>query len=450
MPGSSPNSVILGINSPVDLSPGQEGISLAGTIPFIPGRQADRPLPLVRFLPPSPEGVVTAWLRDHVPAGSWVLDPFGSIPELPMEAARGGYRILVAANNPVSRFLLEMSASPRSRDALRGALADIAAIRKGDQRLEPLIQSLYLTICAKCGREVPADAFIWERDEGAPSARIYTCPHCGDEGEHPIHEQDLARLAQFSASGLHQAWALERVTPVNDPDRAHARDALSIYLPRAQYALFNLITKLEGVSQTPDQQRLTDALLLSACDRASSLWPHPATRSRPRQLITPTRHYEYNVWKALESAVDEWAQTGPVVPLAVWPEVPPEDGGITLFEGRLTRLSAQLGEMRFSAVLASLPRPNQAFWTLSTIWAAWLWGRDSLGPFKSVLRRRRYDWSWHASALYSAYERLEEMLEPGAPIFGLSDEAEPGLLSSATVAAAYAGLELKGIALRPS
>jgi hypothetical protein len=423
---------------------------LPGSIPFIPGRLLDRPYPLARFLPPIPEGVVTAWLQDHVPAGTWVLDPFGSIPELPVEAARAGYRVLVAANNPVSRFLLEMASSPSTEESLRGALADIAAIRKGDQRLEPLIQSLYTTLCAKCGREVIADAFIWERDELVPYARIYSCPHCGDEGERPVKEEDITRAASFSSSGLHQAWALERVTPVNDPDRAHAREALNVYRPRSLYAMFNLITKLEGLSQPPERQRLTDALLVSACDRASNLWPYPATRSRPRQLITPTRHYEYNVWKSLEEAVKEWTQAGPAVPLTIWPELPAEDGGITLFEGRLTRLSAHLGDLRFGAVLATLPRPNQAFWTLSAIWSAWLWGHDSLGPFKSVLRRRRYDWSWHASALYATYERLGGMLEEKTPILGLSAEAEPGLISSAVVAGAYAGLELQGIALRPT
>ncbi|MDX1438224.1 MAG: hypothetical protein R3335_15555, partial [Anaerolineales bacterium] len=107
--------------------------------------------------------MISTWLQENVPRGSWVLDPFGSIPELPVEAARAGYRVLVTANNPVSRFLLEMAATPSSVEQLQGALAEIAAIRKGDQRLEPLIKSLYLTICAKCGREVSAEAFVWEK-----------------------------------------------------------------------------------------------------------------------------------------------------------------------------------------------------------------------------------------------------------------------------------------------
>ena len=44
--------------------------------------------------------------------GSWVLDPFGFSPRLALEAARAGYRVLVTVNNPITRFLLEMSARP--------------------------------------------------------------------------------------------------------------------------------------------------------------------------------------------------------------------------------------------------------------------------------------------------------------------------------------------------
>ncbi len=95
---------------------------LFGSLPFTPGRPDPRPHPLGQFLPPIPAGVVRDWLTENVAPGAWVLDPFGTLPNLPVEAARAGYRVLVAVNNPLVRFLMEMAATPPTEDDLRVAL----------------------------------------------------------------------------------------------------------------------------------------------------------------------------------------------------------------------------------------------------------------------------------------------------------------------------------------
>ena len=164
--------------------------------------------------------------------GAWILDPFGASPQLAAEVARQGYRILVAVNNPVIRFLVEMAANPPSQADLRAGLAELAAARKGNERLETHLQSLYLTSCIKCQRQVPADAFIWDRASGALTARIYHCP-CGDNGERPATETDQKLAASLAATdNLHRARALERVAAPDDPDR-HARGGSPGMLPAA-------------------------------------------------------------------------------------------------------------------------------------------------------------------------------------------------------------------------
>lgn len=388
-----------------------------------------------------------AWLTEHLPAEAWVLDPFGAAPALGVEAARAGYRVVITASNPIARFLLEMEATPPDGDELRAALAELAAARKGEERLEPHMLSLYATPCASCGRQVSAEAFLWERDAEAPFARIYTCPHCGDRGERPATEADAARAARFSGRGLHRALALQRVAPANDPDRAHAQEALAVYHSRALYALVTLLNRLDGLGLARRARRLLNALLISAFDRANTLWPYPVRRARPRQLTVPPQHYEYNVWRALESAVEQWADAQHAVPLVRWPE-PPRPGGISVFAGRLKDLARELEEPRFDAVVAALPRLNQAYWTLSALWSAWLWGREALGAFVSVLRRRRYDWGWHATALHASLAELAACVRPDTPFFGVVAEAEPGFLTAATLAAHLAGFALDGLALR--
>ncbi|HEX7974764.1 MAG TPA: hypothetical protein VF498_10170, partial [Anaerolineales bacterium] len=365
---------------------------------FLSGRAPAKNSPLMRYMPPLEEGVAAAWLAAELPVSPadverpWVLDPFGVSPGIAEETARSGYRVLVAANNPVMRFLLELAANPPDEAELRSALADLAASYKGSERIEPHIRALYRTNCAQCGQEVEAEAFLWDRGAHAPFARIYRCPHCGDSGERPATEADAARAAHFAAGGLHRARALERVAPADDPDRPHAEEALSAYLPRAVYALFTLINKLDSFSASAAsgagrKRRLLEALLLAACDQASALWPYPTARARPRQLSIPPRFRENNVWLALEEAIGQYAaaRTGSGTPVSIWPDLPPASGGICLFEGRLKDLKDSIQarnapEFQIGAVLAGLPRPNQAFWTLSALWAGWLWGREATAP----------------------------------------------------------------------
>jgi hypothetical protein len=368
---------------------------------------------------------------------------------LAREAAGAGYRVLVAANNPINRFLIEMHAVPPEEPAMVAILAALTASRKGDERLEPHLLSLYETTCPGCRKEVSAEAFIWDREARAPARRVINCPHCGENGDFPALESDAVTASRFSTTGLHHARALERVASIRDPDREHVEAALQNYTPRAVYALFTLINKLDGLQLDPRQRDLFAALLLVALDRANNLWGYPSGRSRPKLLVTPGQHIERNVWRALEDAVVSWKTLGSSsLPLTYWPDQPPEQGGVCLFEGRMRALAKSMEEVDLKGVATAIPRPNQAFWTLSALWAGWLWGRKAMGPFKSVLRRRRYDWHWHTTAIEAALSHLVPKIDPEIPVFTLVPEAEPGLMTAFMTAADLAGLQVDGFALR--
>jgi len=176
------------------------------SLPYISGTHPANPGPLARFLPPLEEGTVAEWLGKHVTPGAWLLDPFGFSPRLVLEAARAGYRVLVTANNPITRFLMEMAASAPGEAGLKSALAELAASRKGDERLETHLQNSYLTPCEKCGKEIQAQAFLWRKNEETPYARIYECPNCTDKGERTITPVDIERAQSIAKSAsLHRA-----------------------------------------------------------------------------------------------------------------------------------------------------------------------------------------------------------------------------------------------------
>ena len=418
--------------------------------PYIPGTKPADPGPLSRFTPPLEEGVISRWLPLHAPTSSWLLDPFGFSPRLTLEAARAGYRVLVTVNNPITRFLLEMSARPPSESDFKAALAELAVVKKGEERLQAHLQSLYLTACENCEREIEAESFLWRRGEDVPYARVYKCPHCEDAGERAATQQDIERAKKIAATdGLHRSRAFERVAAINDENRIYAEETIAHYLPRPLYFLTTVINRLDGLKLTPERKRALTALILAACDAGNTLWGHPSERPRPKQLNIPNQFREHNLWMTLERGLSLWTETGSGVAVEAWPRKLPESGGICIYEGRLKDLAREVKkEIPIAAVIGSLPRPNQAFWTLSALWAGWLWGREAVEPFKVALRRRRYDWAWNATALHAAFSHLFELLPLGTPFFGLLPEPEPSFLTSALTAASAAGFDLTSLALR--
>jgi hypothetical protein len=417
---------------------------------YISGFRPKDPGPLSRFLPPLEEGTAGSWLLERVPPGSWVLDPFGFSPRVAVEAARSGYRVLVTANNPITRFLLELAAQPPSEADFKASLADLAASKRGEERLETHLRALYLTRCEQCGQENEAEAFFWHKGEDAPYARLYHCTECGDRGERAATQEDIDRARRIGAAdAMHRSRALERVVAMDDIDRSHVEEALRQYLPRPLYVLASIINRLEAIELSAERRRGLTALVLAACDAGNSLWSLEGERPRPKQLLTSDSFRENNVWQALDHARDFWPDVEAPIPYVLWPAKIPGNAGICIYEGRLRRLAEEVhSQIPIAAVIGAVPRPNQAFWTLSALWAGWLWGRAAVEPYKAALRRRRYDWAWNATALNAAFRQLFGLVGLGTPFLGLLPEVEPLFLTSAFTAISAAGFDPKGIALR--
>ncbi len=413
---------------------------------YLAAEGLSRPIPLERFLPDCPVGVIRQALHD-LPQNEWVLDPFGSNPLLAIEAAASGHRVLVTANNPILAFLLMMLASPRSRDSYLAALADLASQLRGSERLETHIRNLYSTRCAICHNVIQADGYLWQRGMNRPHARLYRCPICGDEGEHALGEDDLQILEPIQrGEKLPYARAVARVLGGNTEDRPAVEEALKLYNARSLYVLFTLLNKLDGMDLSAEKRQLLEAMLISALEAGTSLWPWPNSNEPPRQLTVPSVYYEKNLWKELEHSIDLLTQPVDSVDLSFWPTLP-EGPGICLFRGPVRALDIP-ADLKIEKILALPPRPNQALWTLSALWSAWLWGRESETRFNQVLGRRRFDWHWHTLALHQALVRTRDITQANAPMYLLIGEPSPGMVLATITAAGCAGFHLDGVAMR--
>lgn len=415
--------------------------------PYLAAEGFSRPIPLERFLPDCPVGVTRQALSASSGEGDWVLDPFGSNPLLDIEAASCGRRVLVAANNPILAFTLKMLAAPRPKNDYLSALAELASEQRGDERLETHLSRLYTTRCTVCHNEIQAVGYIWQRGLNRPQARLCRCPLCGDEGEHSLSEEDLQILGPIMrGEKLPYARAVARVLDGRQEDRPAVEEALKLYNPRALYVLFTLLNKLEGMDLADDRRPLLEALMLSGLDAGTSLWPWPNSGDPPRQLTVPAEWLEKNLWTELEKSIALWSQPAPAVEMTTWPELP-AGTGICLFPGPVRSLQLP-PEIKVGQILALPPRPNQALWTLSALWSAWLWGREAETSFNQVLGRRRFDWHWHTQALHQALKSANELSGRTAPLFMSIGEPSAGMMLASCAAAHTSGLELSGLAMQ--
>ncbi len=409
---------------------------------FLPGTGKIPELPLGRYLPPLPEGILSSWLADTVPPGSWVLDPLGSTPQVPLEAARSGYKVLCTCNNPVLALMLQVLAEAPDRAAFQAEISDLADSRRAGERLEVHLNALYQTICPGCKQVIKADAYIWRKGENAPYARMVVCPVCHIVGEYPLENEDIEALQRLGSLALFRSRALERIGIPYAADNPVIREVMECYPDRAFYALFNLINRVEALPVAEGKRRLLQALLISACDAGTDLWSHPITRTRPRLLNPPGEFIEVNLWKAFQDATDFWINRPERIELTIFPEMPGGQAGICLFPGRLASLGEFPPTIIPEAALGVVPYPNQAFWSLSAVWSGWIWGKETASALHGVLGRQRFDSRWVGAVLTGSFNRLPKAI----PFHAEIPEVTPGLLTATLAAGLAGGLRLEGIA----
>ena len=413
---------------------------------YLPASQGFYDPPLGLFLPALPKGVIDAWTTENTPPGSLMLDPLGAHPLLAVEAAMSGRRVLMARNNPILWLLLEsICRAPGSKDLWR-VLSPILISRRGDESMEEHLRGLYATPCAGCGQMIQPQGFVWERGADQPLSRVYSCPHCGDEGEREISPYDLHNLERLGSLRLHRARAFQRVLQGGEYEQTSIEAALDCYLPRALYVCMTLANRMEQLEWRKEDKLLMQAMLLLVFDDATSLWHWPGRGQYHFQLSVPAKFMEKNLWLTLENAPERWGRYTSPISITYWPKLPGEHGGICLYNRRQPDKEDLFQHENPAAVVCVFPRPNQAFWTLSALWSGWLWGRKAVTPMRSALARRRYDWRWFALALEAALGDLCDAIPAGTPMFGLLPQAAPNHLLGLLAGAHASGFELNGFA----
>ncbi|HSD85095.1 MAG TPA: hypothetical protein VLG46_14600, partial [Anaerolineae bacterium] len=242
----------------------------------------------------------------------------------------------------------------------------------------------------------------------------------------------------------------------NHEDADRVSDVLDAYTPRAQLALSDILLKFETLSEE-DRSALRPALL-ATFDAGTSLHTPDETRY-PSGLKLPARFIEKNVWRELERQV----ALAPAVPAAL-PRVATIEElfasstpAICLQVLPARELAKRLPEQSNSLVVTHPPLPRPGFWSLSAVWAAWLWGRQSslVDHLLPLLSRKRTNWDWQWRAIGSGLNVLKPALSHREATHRdearvvMSFPAEEAIIDSVALAAAYAQRRVDSLVCDP-
>jgi len=403
--------------------------------------------PPLRLLPDAfprlPPAVARAVIETYTQPGDVILDPFCIGTSVIESALALDRKIIAASFNPINLLAIEATLFPGEA---RAALTHLADARKGAQRLADHVEAGYATPCPTCARDAVALEFEWERGRRAPVQKRVWCPACG-ENIGPGHEEDAANAERFKPRGL-PFWALHsRVIDPKHEEADRVSDVLDAYPPRAQAALSDILLKFDGLTEA-DRAALRPALL-ATLDAATALHA-PGETHRLIGLNPPPRYLERNVWRELERhALQPGQNAGRVQRVSSLDELlTSETAVVALLAVPVRELVKQLPPQSVALTVTYPPLPRPGFWSLSTVWTAWLWGKKAAESMLPLLSRKRTNWDWQWRAIAAALSALQAAQRDGARTV-MAFAYEETVLESVTLAAAAAGLTPEQLACDP-
>jgi len=120
-----------------------------------------------RYFARRPWSVFRSLVEHYSNPGSIILDPFCGGGVTVVEGLRLGRKVIGVDINPLATFVTRCEVLPCDLEHLEEEFEHV------ETEVKDKINSLYLTKCPKCKKEVPADWFEW--------SNVYECPDCHKE-----------------------------------------------------------------------------------------------------------------------------------------------------------------------------------------------------------------------------------------------------------------------------
>lgn len=394
--------------------------------------------PVLRFQPYFPARLVR--FSDNHPTSStnYILDPIGGSPQLLADLVKAGHRVIATVSNPVDRLLLQYTLSSPPPDVVRSVMAELSQLRIEGVRLEKHLQAMMSTTCGKCGQQVPVDRYIWNDDTKTLIEKVFNCP-CGYGGEFGVDEKDLALADKWARSdGLYRSAILSLFKPIDGVDSNDLVEYLKIYSPRSLHGIDLLVNRIREGFDSDEKNACARLLVLFVADRCSGMWNPAESMYRPKMVQCPPKRIETNIWNALTDAYIALLEPRDKGVVYQYPDLP-EGAGLVLYPGSYKKWLATNPKLPIMDVITVLPRPSQAYWILSAIWARWILDTDEKEEYLAILRRKRFDWAWYGEVLGTLMARIIKNCPSNAPLTLFIPDAESDFLLVVAYALARAG-----------
>ncbi len=419
---------------------------------FVPGVQGEGDDALSRLRWPIPPGVAHAYTEAYTDPGDAVLVPYCQGSVSVREVLALDRRVLALNFDPIMVLVVDTALNPPTARDLDAAVARLGDVLKQGVPLRRYLEDLYATTCPACLRPAVAVHFVWDRDQGAPVAKCLRCPVCAWDGQAAVDQDDLARLAQVPAQGMHYHYVLDRVAAqsLDGAQRDRLEPLLKLYSPRNLYALAELTLRLEGIIPDARLRRALNVVLLDCLDRCSSLTPIPTRSARRRGLSRPDRFLERNVWYAFEEAVTRFQRSarsstpGLAESFEAYQSSAGEYQGL-VGPGLVRDLPRMLPGRSVRLILTSPPALDVAAWVLSYFWGAWLLGAKAVAPLRPLLRQRTPDPMWYARVMAGSYRNLATLLRDDGHLVLILSDQRPAVLEALLLAAGRARLGVAAV-----
>jgi DNA modification methylase len=138
-----------------------------------------------RYFARRPWSVFRALIEHYSNPGSIILDPFCGGGVTVVEGLRLGRKVIGVDISPLATFVTRCEVLPCDLDELQKEFEGVEA------EVKDKINSLYLTKCPKCKKEVPADWFEW--------SNVYECSECNTENI--VSEWNKLRAGTYQCKG---------------------------------------------------------------------------------------------------------------------------------------------------------------------------------------------------------------------------------------------------------
>lgn len=375
--------------------------------------------------------MVGEYIKAYCPEGGIVFDPFAGSGITAMEALKNGRRAIVCDLVPIATEIARLTIKPVNE------LHVYEAFKRVEEKVKDKIESLYLTRCRKCRKELVFDCAIWKGDK-CLEIRYRSCPYCEDRQEKncTLTRFDKAFLERIEKKKIKEWYPTNSFyypdgRPFKEKQQYESVDEL--FTKRNIQALAWL---MEAIEEEPKRD-LRDFLKMGF-----SSMSHLCTKMMP---VRPTRPFssvwnehsywsadvfmELNVWDRFESTITgrqgllkAKAQSNKIfkdVKIASsFEQVLSGKADVYIYNGSCLDLMKKLPEGAVDYIFTDPPYDASIqFGELSYMWISWL--KMNTDYIKKILaneiirnERQHKDFNAYYALLSNSFQNMFKVLKP--------------------------------------